>query len=323
MKVAILTGGGVAPGMNAAVRAVAQAAFYKGWEVAQVEAGYAGLLGGAIRPLDRSDLPGLMQRGGTLLGTERSEEFGTDESRKRVVRRLEEAGVDGLAVIGGGGSLAGASSLAELGVRVVGIPATIDNDIPETDLAIGVDTAMNRAVAAIDQVRDTTTSHGRAHAVEVLGRDCGYLALMSAIGGGAQAALVPEFETDPDGLLGLMKEAYGRGRLRFVVVVAEGAKPTAVEFCDHVNASDGNYKCDLTTLRHTLSGGAPSAFDRVLAGRLGAAAVDGLADGNGPWLVGLAGENVRRIALTDVVGRKRELDEETYALAGVLAGMRR
>ena len=321
MKIAVLTSGGHAPGMNAAVRAVAQAAFSRGWEVMQVEAGFGGLLEGQMSPVDRSRLGGVMQQGGTLLGTERSDEFETSEGQERAADRLEGAGVEGLVVIGGGGSLAGALSLSELGVEVVGIPATIDNDVPHTEMALGVDTALNMAVEAIDRIKDTAYSHQRANVVKVLGRDCGYLALMSAIAGGAEAAVVPEFETRPEDLLEFIKLAYERGKSHFIVVVSEGAEPSAEELREYVNNAEGTYEADLTGLDHIQSGGSPTAFDRILASRMGAAAVGALADGEAGTMVGLRGDRIERVPLGEVVGERKTLDPEVYELAEMLAQM--
>jgi 6-phosphofructokinase 1 len=198
LKIAVLTSGGVAPGMTAAVRAAAQAAFARGWEAVVVEEGYYGLLEGSIRPVDRRELWGFVQQGGTALGTGRSSEFEEgEEGKEKALGRLREAGVEGLVVIGGGGSLSGGLELHKRGLPTVGVPATIDNDIPHTELSIGVDTALNTAVAVIDRIKDTATAHRRAMVVGVLGRDSGYLAVMSAIAGGADATIVPEFETDP------------------------------------------------------------------------------------------------------------------------------
>jgi 6-phosphofructokinase 1 len=223
LRIGILTSGGDAPGMNAAVRAVARTAFFKGWDVMGIWSGYKGLLEGRIYPMDRRRLGGIIHRGGTVLGTERSAEFATPEGQRKAAGKLAEAGVEGLVVVGGNGSLTGGSRLAELGVEVVGVPATIDNDVWGTDTAIGVDTALNTALEAIDRIKDTASSHQRAHIVEVMGRDSGYLALMSAIAGGAEAAVVPEFEPSPENLLLFIKKAFEQGKSHFVVVVAEGA----------------------------------------------------------------------------------------------------
>ncbi len=211
MKIAVLTGGGVAPGMNAAIRAAGQAAFSLGWEVVGVEDSYDGLLEGRFSPMDRTRLGGLVRRAGSVLGTGRSKEVREPEGQERAVRRLEEAGIGGLVVIGGGGSLTSARALGEAGVEVVGIPATIDNDVAGTELSIGVDTAVDTAVRAIDQIRGTASSHNRAHILEVMGSDSGYLALMSAIAGGAEVALIPEFETTVEEFVRFLVEAYERG----------------------------------------------------------------------------------------------------------------
>lgn len=321
MKIAVLTSGGVAPGMNAAVRAAAQAAFSRGWEVVAVEEGYYGLLEGRVRPVDRGELWGYVQQGGTVLGTGRSSEFEEgEEGKRRAMELLREAGVEGLVVIGGGGSLSGGLALHELGHPTVGVPATIDNDIPGTELSIGVDTALNTAATVIDRIKDTTTSHRRAMMVEVLGRDSGFLAVMSAIAGGADAVMVPEFETKPDELLQLLNESYEKGKPRFTVVVAEGASPSAEELRDYFNDAGGSYQADLTVLGHIQSGGSPTSFDRILASRMGAAAVEALADDSGT-MVGLDGDSICRVPLDEVAGERRPLDPELYELAGVLSAL--
>ncbi|HKH10280.1 MAG TPA: ATP-dependent 6-phosphofructokinase [Rubrobacter sp.] len=322
MKIAVLTSGGVAPGMTAAVRAAAQAAFARGWEAVVVEEGYHGLLEGSIRPVDRRELWGYVQQGGTALGTGRSSEFEEgDEGKEKALGILREEGVEGMVVIGGGGSLSGGLELHRRGMPTVGVPATIDNDIPETEVSIGVDTALNTAVEIIDRIKDTATAHRRAMVVGVLGRDSGYLAVMSAIAGGADATIIPEFEADPKEILDLLNESYEKGKPRFTVVVAEGASPTAHEFCEFVNDAGGGYKADLTTLGHIQSGGAPTAFDRILAARLGAAAVEALADDVSGVMVGLSGDEVKHVPLEKVAGEKRPLDPGLYRLAGILSAL--
>ncbi|HEX2728858.1 MAG TPA: 6-phosphofructokinase [Rubrobacteraceae bacterium] len=318
MRIAVLTSGGDAPGMNAAVRAVARTAFFKGWEMMAVSAGYRGLLEGRIYPMDRRRLGGIIHRGGTVLGTERSAEFATPEGQRKAAGRLEEAEIDGLIVIGGNGSLTGALKLADIGVKVVGIPASIDNDVWGTDTAIGVDTALNTALEAIDRIKDTASSHRRAHVVEVMGRDCGYLALMSAIAGGAEAAVIPEIEPRPEALLLFLKMAYEQGKSHFVVVVAEGAPLSAEELHEYFN-NEGTYDSRLTVVGHIQRGGSPTASDRILASRFGAAAVEALADGEAGTMVGLRGENIERVPLKEVVGKNRPLDPELYKMAEVLA----
>jgi 6-phosphofructokinase 1 len=284
-----------------------------------VEDGYYGLLEGSIRPVDRRELWSFVQQGGTALGTGRSSEF--EEGKEKALGILKEAGVGGLVVIGGGGSLSGGLELHKRGMPTVGVPATIDNDIPQTELSIGVDTALNTAVAVIDRIKDTATAHRRAMVVGVLGRDSGYLAVTSAIAGGADATIVPEFETDPQEVLDLLNESYEKGKPRFTVVVAEGASPSAQEFCEVVNEAGGSYQADLTTLGHIQSGGTPTAFDRILAARLGAAAVDALADDASGVMVGVSGEEIQHVSLEEIAGEKRQLDPGLYRLAGVLSAL--
>lgn len=276
MKIGVLTSGGVAPGMNAAVRAVAQEAFSRGWEVLVIEDGYAGLLEGRMRPMERSELWGFVEQGGTVLGTGRSSKFEEEEGKQQAIRNMREADVDGMVVIGGGGSLSGGLELNGLGLPTVGVSATIDNDIPGTELSIGVDTTLNMAMMIIDRIKDTASSHHRAMVVEVVGRDSGYLAVMSAVAGGADAVLIPEFETQPEDLLQLINESYEKGKPRFTVAAAEGASPSAGEFCEYVNEAGGRYQADLTILGHIpsrvvalppLTGFSPPAWERLRSRR--------------------------------------------------------
>ena len=320
MRVGVLTSGGDAPGMNAAVRAVARTAFALGWEVVGIEAGYRGLLEGRIRTMDSRSVGGILQRGGTVLGTARSAEFATPDGQERAARRLAEAGVEGVVVVGGNGSLAGGMKLAQRGVAVVGLPATIDNDVWGTDTAIGVDTALNTALEAIDRIKDTASSHQRVHVVEVMGRDCGYLALMSAIAGGAEAVLVPEFEPRPEEIMSAFRMSWEQGKPHFIVVAAEGAVLTAERFNAFVNGSAGAFESRLTVLGHVQRGGSPTAFDRILSSRLGTAAVQAMADGESGVMIGLHGRRTERVPLEEVAGRVRPLDPELYEMAEVLAG---
>jgi 6-phosphofructokinase 1 len=321
VKIAVLTAGGVAPGMNAAVRAVAQAAFSRGWEVVGVEGGFEGILEERFHAVDRRQLAGLMHRGGTVLGTGRSKEVREAEGQERAVRMLDEAGVEGLVVIGGGGSLTSAKALGEAGVKAVGIPATIDNDVSGTELALGVDSAIETAVGAIDRIRGTAISHNRGHIVKVMGSDSGYLALMSAIAGGAEVVVLPEFETKPEDILRFLEEAYERGKSHFIIVAAEGAGLSAEELQEYINDAEGTYEADITAVGHIQSGGDPTSADRILAARLGAAAVEALADGEHGVMVGVSGEEVRRVPLEEVVGEQRPLDPDLYELAKMLAEM--
>jgi len=243
----------------------------------------------------------------------------TPEGQRRAAGMLAEAGVEGLVVIGGNGSLTGGLKLEERGVKVIGIPATIDNDVWGTDTAIGVDTALNTALEAIDRIKDTASSHQRAHVVEVMGRDCGYLALMSAIAGGAEAAVVPEFEPRPEALLLFLKKAYEQGKSHFIVVVAEGAPLSAEELHEYVNDAQGTYDSRLTTVGHIQRGGNPTASDRILGSRLGTAAVDALAEDAHGTMVGVRGGRIERVPLAEVIGKERPLDPDLYRMAEILA----
>lgn len=321
MRIAVLTSGGDAPGMNSAVRAVTRATLARGWEALGVEAGYKGLLEGRIHPLDNRAVGGILHRGGTVLGTARSAEFMTPEGQQRAARMLEEARVDGLVVIGGNGSLAGGVKLERLGVPVVGLPATIDNDVWRTDTAIGVDTALNTALECIDRIKDTASSHQRAHVVEVMGRDCGYLALMSAIAGGAEAVLVPEFEPRAEEILRTFIKSWENGKPHFIVVAAEGSQLSAEEFHEYVNNTSGAFDSRLTVLGYVQRGGSPRAFDRILSSRMGTAAVTALSEGASGIMIGLQGRKMARVPLDEVVGRSRPLDPEIYQMAEVLAGL--
>jgi 6-phosphofructokinase 1 len=309
--------------MNAAVRAVARTAFAHDCEAVGIEAGYRGLIEGRFRSLGNREVGGILQRGGTVLGTARSRQFATPQGQHLAARRLEQAGVEGLVVIGGEGSLTGALRLEERGVKVVGIPATIDNDVWGTDTAIGVDTALNTALEAIDRIKDTASSHQRAHVVEVMGRRCGYLALMSAIAGGAEAVLVPEFEPRLEEIMQAFRRSWEHGKPHFIVVAAEGAPLSAEGFHNHVNQAGGGAEAvesRMTVLGHVQRGGSPTAFDRILASRMGTAALKALSEGQSGLMIGLRGRRMEHIALNEVVGRTRPLDPELYEMAEVLAG---
>lgn len=322
MRVGVLTSGGDAPGMNGAIRAVARAAFARGWEVVGVPDGYRGLLDGRYRRLTDRTVGGILHRGGTVLGTARAPEFVTAAGQQAGLAGLQRAGVGGLVVVGGEGSLKGALALSKLGVPTVGVPATIDNDVPFTEMAIGVDTALNTVLQSIDRIKDTASSHRRAHVIEVMGRSCGYLALAAALAGGAEAVLLPEFESDPRDLLRSLVSSYERGKPHFIVVAAEGAKLKALDFHEYVNATEDTFESRLTILGHVQRGGSPTAYDRLLGGRLGAAALEALVDGEAGVMVGTSGRRMERYPLEEVATGKPGPDEHTYDLALTLAGMR-
>ncbi len=307
--------------MNAAVRAVTRSALALGWKVSGVMDGYAGLLRRRFIPLGARDVGGIIHHGGTMLGTARSSEFRTDRGQHAAVEALHEHALEALVVIGGNGSLAGAYALHELGVPVVGIAATIDNDVSGSDIAIGVDTALNVALEAIDRLRVTASSHHRAFIVEVMGRECGYLALMVGIAGGAEAVVIPEMEQDPENLAAGLRAACERGKSHALVVVAEGARNNAASLVRFLNRHQGRFGFEprATILGHVQRGGVPTAFDRLLATRLGAEATSRLAAGEAGVMVGLVGTALRAIPLSEVLSSDRPLDASLLRLARVLA----
>ena len=320
-RIAVLTSGGDAPGMNAAIRAVTRTSLDRGWEVYGVRHGYAGLIGGNFVPLGARDVGGIIQRGGTVLGSARSAEFKTEAGRRQAIRQLAQRDVDALVVIGGNGSQSGAYALSQMGFPVVGVASTIDNDLFGSEITIGVDTALNIALEAIDRLKTTASSHQRAFLVEVMGRDCGYLAMMSAIAGGAEAAVIPEVETDLETLAEVIANAYSRGKAHALVVVAEGAHPDAQElarlFQQHRERL--GFELRVTTIGHVQRGGEPGAFDRLLATRLGAAATASLARGEHGVLMGLLKGEIKATPLAEAVANKKHLDLGLLELARVLA----
>jgi 6-phosphofructokinase 1 len=320
-KIAVLTSGGDAPGMNAAIRAVVRTGIAKGWEVFGVRNGYAGLVEGHIEPLGARDVGNILQRGGTILGSARLPGFKDEPVRARGMANLSDRGIDGLVVVGGNGSQTGALALSQAGLPVIGVASTIDNDLAGTEMTIGVDTALNIALEAIDRLRVTASSHKRAFLVEVMGRNCGYLALMAGIAGGADSVVIPEADVEPEVIAEILQAAWTRGKLHGLVVVAEGAKHNAVRLAQHFEREKGRLGFDLrvTTLGHVQRGGAPGAFDRLLATRLAAASVDCLERGEQGKLVGLIRGEVRTTPLEDIVGKSKAIDLNLLKLQKVLA----
>jgi 6-phosphofructokinase 1 len=320
-RIAVLTSGGDAPGMNAAIRAIVRCGLNEGWEVFGVHQGFAGLIDGNMRSLSSRDVGGILQQGGTVLGTARAPEFTTEEGLSRAVRALEQKRIDGVAVIGGNGSQSGAHALSKRGVPVVGVASTIDNDLVGSEITIGVDTALNIALEAIDRLKVTASSHHRAFIVEVMGRNCGYIALMAGIAGGAEAVMIPEVDLEPEALFMKVERAYDRGKAHALVVVAEGARYNAqklVEYAEEHRREFG-YELRATTLGHVQRGGAPGAFDRLLATRLGAAAVTQLASGEHGVLMGQLRGEIVPTPLEAVTGRTKGPDLSLFNLVKMLA----
>jgi 6-phosphofructokinase 1 len=320
-RIAVLTSGGDAPGMNAAIRAVVRTGVDKGYEVYGVRHGYRGLIAGDFIRLTPRDVGGIMQRGGTILGSARSEEFRSESGRSQALRQLGDAGMEALVVIGGNGSQTGSHALWKAGFPVVGVASTIDNDLYGSDITLGVDTALNIALEAIDRLKVTASSHQRAFVVEVMGRDCGYLALMTGIAGGAEAITLPEVETDPEQIGAEIRSAYERGKPHALIVAAEGARWNAQALADYFRGRKEwlGFELRATVLGHVQRGGAPTFADRMLGTRLGAEAVECLARKGYGVLVGVQRGELVTTPLEEVVGRKKPLDLSLLRLAGILA----
>ena len=319
-RIAVLTSGGDAPGMNGAIRSVVRTGINRGWEVFGVRRGYDGLINGDLKPMGSRDVSNILQLGGTILGSARSLEFETEEGRERALKALRKHRIEGIVIIGGNGSQRGAYTLTESGFPVVGVASTIDNDLYGADITIGVNTALNIALEAIDRLKVTASSHQRGILVEVMGRDCGYLALMAGIAGGAEVIIIPEIETDPDRVAKQLREAYEKGKPHALVVVAEGAKYNAERlaryFKDHYELG---FELRVTILGYVQRGGTPDASDRLLATRLGAAATDCLARGKVGVLVGLIKNEIATTPLKVVATTKKPLDLSLWDLAQELA----
>lgn len=321
MRVGVLTSGGDAPGMNAAIRAVARTALSRGWTVAGVRNGFAGLISGSFVTLGPRDVAGILERGGTFLGSARCPEFREEEGRIRALRHLRQDGIEGLVVIGGNGSQTGSHALSQMGFPVVGVASTIDNDLCGSDVTIGVDTALNIALEAIDRLKVTASSHERAFLVEVMGRDCGYLAMMAGIAGGAEAVVVPEVDVEPDKVAADVRAAYERGKAHAIVVVAEGARHDGEALVRYFREHRGRFGFEprLTVLGHVQRGGRPGASDRLLATRLGAAAVEQLARGEHGVLVGTIDNRIKATPLGEIIGKTKTIDRDLLDLARTLA----
>ena len=321
--IAVLTSGGDAPGMNACIRAVTRSAIYEGWKVYGVYRGYEGLMNGEFKELTSSSVSSTIQRGGTFLKTARSDEFMTAEGHKKAFEQLKAHGVDALIVIGGNGSLTGARDFAkEYDMPVIGLPGTIDNDLYGTDLTIGYDTALNTIVDCVDKIRDTATSHDRIFFIEVMGRDAGFLAQNSAIASGAEAAIIPEDQTDVDQLAQFIGRGMRKSKNSSIVLVSEskgGGQGGALYYAERVRKEYPQYDVRVTILGHLQRGGTPSASDRILASRLGYAAIEALNEGQRNIMVGIANDKIVYVPLTRAVKQNKPIDKELISVLNVLS----
>ncbi|GGC93647.1 ATP-dependent 6-phosphofructokinase [Thalassobacillus devorans] len=316
-KIGVLTSGGDAPGMNAAIRAVVRKAIYHDLEVYGIKYGYQGLIDGNIEKMELGSVGDIIQRGGTKLYSARCEEFKTEAGQEKGIEQLKKHGIDGLVVIGGDGSFRGAKKLTEKGYPCIGVPGTIDNDIPGTDFTIGFDTALNTIIEAIDKIRDTATSHERTYVVEVMGRDAGDLALWAGLADGAETIMVPERNEDFDDVVQRLKRGHDRGKKHSIIIVAEGVG-SGFDFGQRIKEAT-DLETRVTVLGHTQRGGSPTAADRVLASRLGAKAVDILLAGKAGRMVGIQNNELVDHDILEVLDQGHMLDMDMYKLSQELS----
>ncbi len=316
-RIGVLTSGGDAPGMNAAVRAIVRKAIHYGIEIYGVHRGFMGLINSDFIKLDISSVGDIIHRGGTALLTARCDEFKTEEGQKKALKNLEAFGIEGIIVIGGDGSLRGANALSKLGIPTIGIPATIDNDIAFTDNCIGFDTAANTVVDALNKVRDTATSHERTFIIEVMGRRAGHLALYTGLASGAETILVPEIPFDLNAVCDKIEKGYIRGKLHSIIVVAEGAA-NSMEVGKVIQEKTG-LETRVIILGHLQRGGNPSAYDRILASRFGGKAVDLIIQNTKDKMLGLINGELVITDIEKVLSATKPLDMELYQLSDVLS----
>lgn len=319
-KIGVLTSGGDSPGMNAATRAVVRTGIYYGMEVYGILRGFVGMLEGDIFKMESKSVANIIQRGGTILKTARCKEFHTPEGRKKAYDNLKKFGIQGLVIIGGDGSFRGAHAFSkEYDIPCIGLPGTIDKDIAGTDFTIGFDTAVNTAVQAIDRVRDTADAHDRLFIIEVMGRDSGYIALHSGIATGAENILIPERNTDVEEIITSLKEKHGRKKLVNIIVVAEGDQFGANELARVITEQIPDQEVRLCILGHIQRGGSPTCFDRLIASRMGYAAVECLMEGRFNVFVGIVNNKMHYIPLQQAIKRKQKMSEDWMKIVKILS----
>lgn len=320
-KVAIMTSGGDAPGMNACLRAAVRGAVYHGVEIYGIYRGYDGMIEGDIIKMNSHSVSNIIQKGGTILKSARSEEFKTKEGRKKAFENLQKHGIEGLITIGGDGTFTGAKIFyEEYGIPTVGAPGTIDNDLYGTDYTIGFDTAVNTALGAIDKIRDTADSHNRLFFIEVMGRDSGYIAIRSGIGGGAELVMVPETSTSIKEVISTLQEGWARHKTSSIVVVAEGDEEgNAMEIAEKVKKEISQKDIKVSILGHIQRGGSPSAQDRILASRLGLGALEGLMKGEKNVMAGIINDKLVYTSFEDSISKNKPLNQELIHMVKVLS----
>ena len=319
--IGILTSGGDAPGMNAAIRAVTRAAIYNGLQVKGVYRGYKGLITGEIAEFKSQNVSNIIQQGGTILKTARCEEFRTPEGRKMAYQTMRNEDIDALVVIGGDGTFTGARVFAqEFNIPIVGLPGTIDNDLFGTDSTIGYDTALNTIVEAVDKIRDTASSHERLFFIEVMGRDAGFLALNSALASGAEAAIIPERETQVDQLAELIQNGFRKTKNSSIVIVAESEVTGGANgLAERMRREYPGYDVRVTILGHIQRGGSPTAYDRILASRMGVAAVDALMDEQRSIMIGIVNDEIVHVPFTKAIKDDKPVNENLLGVLQILS----
>lgn len=318
MKIGVLTSGGDAPGMNAAIRAVVRCGIDAGMEVYGIKGGFDGLLDGEIEQMSLSSVGDILHRGGTVLKTARSERFSTEEGVKRAKVILGTFGIDALVVIGGDGSMRGALELSKLGVNVMCLPGTIDNDLAYTDFTIGFDTAVNTVLDAISKVRDTSSAHERNTIIEVMGRHCGDIALYAGVGGGAEAVLIPEIEADVNRVCRKILQGAGRGKLNSIIINAEGSGISSDKLAKEIAAVTGR-ETKIVVLSYLQRGGVPTLDDRLLASQSGAKAVELIKTGIRNKVIGIVSGKIQAFEIEGALNEKCEFNHELYELIDVLS----
>jgi 6-phosphofructokinase 1 len=321
-RIGVFTSGGDAPGMNACIRAVVRGAVYHGIEVYGIRRGYSGMIAGDVYKMESHSVSNIVQRGGTILKSARSKEFMTAEGRKKAYEQLSAHGIEGMVAIGGNGTFTGAMIFGnEYGIPTVGAPGTIDNDLYGTDYTIGFDTAVNTALDAIDRIRDTASSHDRIFFIEVMGRDSGYIAVQSGIAGGAELVMVPEVLTPLSEVVETLKQGWSRSKSSSIIVVAEGDEAgSAVEVAEKIKSQvDENADIRVTTLGHTQRGGSPSAYDRILASRLGLGALEGLLGGQKNVMAGIINNELVYTPFEDTIRLPKPISEDLLRMVKILS----
>ena len=319
--IGLLTSGGDAPGMNAAIRAVTRTAIFNGIRVKAIYRGYKGLISDEIRDFQTQDVSNIIQQGGTILKTARCPEFRTPEGRKIAYENIQKHGIDALVVIGGDGTFTGARIFAqEYNIPIVGLPGTIDNDLYGTDSTIGYDTALNTIIEAVDKIRDTASSHERLFFIEVMGRDAGFLALNSAIASGAEAAIIPERETKEDQLEELIKHGFRKSKNSSIVIVAESEVTGGANgLAERMRKEHPQYDVRVTILGHIQRGGSPTAYDRIIASRMGTAAIDALLDEQRNIMIGIVNDEIVHVPFTKAIKDDKPVNESLLGVLQILS----